>query len=118
MKYVAVEGMEIDYGENQVGSCVLGPTDSKCSIDGNGVYAGQLTISLSGVSNSTMSQGEGAGFFVPSSEHVTAGGLPVLLEGDEAIVPVVGIVTESGNPSSWVVTAKISSAGQDSVTAE
>lgn len=118
MKYVAVEGMELDYGLDEVASCTLGPAGSKSSIDGNGIYAGPLSITLSGVSNETMSQGTGTGVFVPTSQHVTAGGLPVLLEGDVAMVTVAGIITEGGAPASWVVTARVSSAGQDSVTAD
>lgn len=118
MKYVAVEGMTVTYGENAVTSKTLGPASSVAKVDGKGVYAGMLPISVFGADNGANTGGSGAGFFVPGSTYCSVDGQNVLLEGDEASILVAGTNKESGLPVSWVVTAKIQSAGQASLKAE
>lgn len=120
MKLVAVEGMTIEYTVGSVVASateVLGPASLTVSVDGKGVYAGSLSISVTNATDgSGASAGMGSGVFVPSSSYCTADGEKVLLEGDEATIQVAG--TKSGEPFSWTLTAKIKSAGQDSVSAE
>lgn len=118
MKYVAVEGMTVTYGENSVASSTLGPASSVTKVDGNGVYAGMLSISVSGADNGVNTGGSGSGFFIPGSSYCTVDHQKVLIEGDEATIVVEGTIKESGLPASWNVTAKIQSAGQTHVKAE
>ena len=114
MKYVAVEGMTLDFGTTSVppGGVVLGPASLKASVDGHGVYAGPLSIMVTGAAMGSNTAGTGAGVFVPSSVR----GQKLLLEGDSATFIVAG--TLSGVPVSWPVTATVRSAGQVSVKAE
>lgn len=120
MKPVAVEGMTIEYtvGTKIVSAtAMLGPASRTVSVDGHGVYAGSLSISVTNATDgSGASAGTGAGVFVPGSSYCTADGEKVLLEGDWATIQVAG--TKGGEPFSWTLTAKVKSAGQDSVTAE
>ena len=118
MKYVAVEGMTLDFGTTNVpaGGVVLGPASLKASVDGHGVYAGPLSITVTGATMGSNTAGTGVGVFVPSSVHCTADGLPLLLEGDSATFVVTG--TLSGVPVTWPVTATVRSAGQASVKAD
>ena len=118
MKYVAVEGMTLDFGTTSVppGGVVLGPASLKASVDGHGVYAGPLSIMVTGAAMGSNTAGTGAGVFVPSSVRCTADGQKLLLEGDSATFIVAG--TLSGVPVSWPVTATVRSAGQVSVKAE
>lgn len=120
MKYVAVEGMTLSFGDNEVGSVELGSPSEKVLVDGKGVYAGQVTISLSDVANATVHgvEGSGNGVFVPSSLKCDADGEALLLEGDKAYVSVMGKNSETGVDLPWVVMVEIVSAGQNSVSAE
>jgi hypothetical protein len=120
VKLVAVEGMTIEYTVGSVVASateVLGPASLNVSVDGNGVYAGSLSISVTKATDgSGASAGTGAGVFVPSSSYCTADGEKLLLEGDEATIEVTG--TKGSQTYAWTLTAKIKSAGQDSVSAE
>lgn len=120
MKPAAVEGVLIEYsvgGKVASATETLGPAIDTVKVDGNGLYAGNLNIS---VTNATDGQGAtagtGAGVFVPSSSYCTADGEKLLLEGDEATIQVAG--TKNGEPFTWTLTAKMKSAGQDSFFAE
>lgn len=118
MKYVAVKGMTIDFGETAVppGNVVVGPASSSISVDGRRAYAGALFISVSGATLGNNTAGTGAGFFVPSAVRCFSDGKALLLEGDSATFLVAG--TASGVPVSWTVTATVKSAGQTFVKAD
>ena len=118
MKYVAVEGMVLDFGTTSVPSSnvVLGPASLNASVDGKGVSAGPISISVTGATMGSNTGGTGRGFFAPSALHCDADGQKFLLEGDAAIIVVDGV--NSGVPVSWTVTATVRSAGQTSVKAE
>ena len=118
MKYVAVEGMTIDFGETTVppGNVVVGPAASSVSVDGHRAYAGALSISVSGATMGGNAAGVGFGFFVPSAVNCSSDGKALLLEGDSATFLVAG--TASGVPVSWTVTATVKSAGQTFVKAD
>lgn len=119
MKYVAVEGMSLDFGDTTVldESVTLGPASLNVSVDGKGVYSGQLAIAVVGAQKGDYTGGTGGGIFLPSAQNVSADGQKVLLEGDEATFNVVGVNAELV-PVTWSVTAKISSAGQTSMKAD
>lgn len=120
MKPVAVEGMTISYGTSSVEQVSLGEASEKLSVDGNGAYAGNLTISVSGASMGTYSQGEGQSTFSPSSLYSSIDGQKLLLEGDIALIQVIGIntATEPPSPIEWTITATIQDAGQSVLLAE
>ena len=112
--------MVIEYSVGETiasASEVLGPASLTVNVDENGVYAGNLAITVTGATDgSGASAGTGAGFFVPSSSYCAADGEKLLLEGDTATIQVEG--TKSGEPFSWTLTAKVKSAGQSVVMAE
>lgn len=119
MKYVAVEGMTLDFGDTTVldESVTLGPASFNTSVDGKGVYAGPLAISVVGAQKEDYMGGSGAGIFSPGAQKVSVDGLKVLLEGDEATFEVVGVNAEAV-PVAWTVTAKVTSAGQTVMKAD
>lgn len=118
MKYVAVEGMTLSFGTTTVpdDGVVLGPASVSVSVDGSGVYAGQLSITITDATMGSNTGGTGSGFFAPSSIHCDADGQKLLLEGDTAAIKVTGV--NSGSRVEWAVTATVVSAGQTYMKAE
>lgn len=128
LKLICVNSdLELDQSITTAGTAVITSSPSSYEkIDGKGIYAGDVTVSVSGFKGGNISDGggyvvttpgSGTDTLSPSSDSCKAGGEYVLREGDNVDVTVSGIITNSTNPQdtrtvTQTVNVKISDAGQ------
>lgn len=120
LKNVAVENCVLvaDTGEGNIS--IDTPASANMKIDNKGVYAGTVTISISGLSGSGFTNGSGSGTLTGSAQFNKLDNQPVILEGDQSVTIMVSATTTSTPPEEIEVptVVTIQSAGQTVVQAE
>ena len=122
LKNIVIEGCQFSIevggaviGTGNVSVTSLASINSKINIGGlsKGIYAGPMSISVSGYTDSAIAGGSGTGVINPSAQFNKIDGQPVVLEGDSGEVVLTGTNPQSGAPvSGYTVKVKIISAGQ------
>ena len=120
MKNVVVEGCSL-VADTGIGNIKI-ETDAskKVKVDQKGVYAGTLTISITGLSGTGFTNGSGTGTLTGTSVYNKVDGGAVVLEGDQSAQIPVNATTTSSPASSIVVPTIVTivSAGQTVVKAD
>lgn len=116
MKNIAVQGCVLDCVFAQIQT----PPIQSVKCEGKAVYAGSLTIQITGYSSAVITvpgSGSGSGTLQGSAANVKIEGKSAVLEGDNVTITVNGQATSGTStiPVSEPVTVSISSAGQTSV---
>ena len=116
---IIVSGVEVNSGIVTVNSL---PSANSKYVSGEikkGIYAGTMNITVSGYSDSNISQGMGPGNINPSAAHVFIDHNAVVLEGDSGTAILSGINPQTEEPiTGYSVTVKIKDAGQSVIKAE
>ena len=122
-KNVVVEGciLVADSGAGTI--TISSAASSNSKIDGKGIYAGDITISISNFSGPGFTGGSGSGTLSGSAQFVSVDGKHVVLEGDQSeSISVGATITPQPISPPYTVTiltvVTITSAGQISVQAE
>ena len=122
MKNVAVVGCTVTLNPGTGVAQITTQASLKVKADGNGVYFGNIDVSVSGYSDNTITvPGSGSGTITikPSAQKVKVEGDYVILEGDSGDAMIDGMA-QQGQTQVAVkskVTAKIQFAGQSKVKA-
>lgn len=119
-KNIAVKGCVLTFSVGTGTATITTSESTTTKINGNGVYSGPLSISVSNFADPTTQivQGMGGGVINPSATKTSVDGNNVVLEGDSCDVLVNGVHAVSGMPLSQTVNVKISNAGQTIGVAE
>lgn len=122
-KNVVVEGCVLvaDSGAGTI--TISSDASSNSKIDGKGIYAGDITISISNFSGPGFTNGSGSGTLSGSAQFVSVDGEHVVLEGDQSeSINVTATITPPPATPPYTMTVPttvtITSAGQLSVQAE
>ena len=124
LKNIVVENCQfsIEVGGVIIGSgnvSITSTASTNSKVDGNGIYAGQMAVSVSGYADASITGGSGSGMINPSAQYISVDSMPVVLEGDSGEVVLSGTNPQSGSPvSGYTVTVKVVSAGQSVVIGE
>lgn len=113
-KNIAVKGCVLTFSVGTGTATITTPESTTTKINGNGVYSGPLSTSVSNFADPSTQivQGMGVGVINPSATKTSVDGKKVVLEGDSCDVLVSGVHAVSGIPLSQTVNVKISNAGQ------
>lgn len=87
-------------------------------VDGFGVYAGTITISISNLTGAGFSGGTGSGTITGSAQYNKIDNQPVVLEGDKTAEIPVSAVDGDGDPITVPTVVTITVAGQTVVKME
>lgn len=126
MTPVAIEGMTLELSaksgvvDDGWSASIVTPANDNMKVDESSVYAGDVSVTLSGVSTNNK-----AITFVPFVITIKAGAKynkldkqALVLEGDSGTVSAPGVIVESETPTTDTFTLKVSNAGQNAVKAE
>lgn len=127
MSKPVVEGCELEIEGADTGSAQFTtPASQHEKIDGNGIYSGPQTVSVSNYRGGTIKDnpatgtvvvtpGAGIGVMNPSNQTMYVGGKFVITDDDTCQVTVSALLSVYGEETTGVetVTVKISDAGQD-----
>lgn len=124
MKPVAVEGCTFGVKEENIEfltTKILTPASRKVSVDSNGAYFGEMTVSVSGIKYMKSYAVANPVVFTisPTAENVSSHGENAVLDGDESstVSGIVGVKTPQ-DVKEFSMTIYIESAGQESFKAD
>ena len=110
---ITVEGVVMGEGNVEITSLASSNSKVIMGVQKKGIYAGPMSVAVSGYSDTKITGGSGSGAITPSAQHNTIDHLPVVLEGDSGTVILSGTNAETSVPiSAYPVTVKVISAGQ------
>lgn len=120
MMNLAVEGCILQANTGAGNIKIETPPSGKVKCDNKKAYSGTLTISISGLSGSGFTNGNGSGTLTGSAQKTKIEGKAAVLEGDQSVTIPVSATTTSVPPVQISVptTVTIISAGQTKVTGE
>lgn len=120
MKNVAVEGCQLTANTGIGNISITTPASTNTKVDSKGVYAGTLTISITGLSGSGFTNGSGVGTLTGSAQNSKIDNQAIVLEGDQSDVITVKATTTSTPPTQIEVPTIVTivSAGQTVMKAE
>lgn len=119
MKYIAVEGCQLQLQSGTGNISVTGTTSTKVKCGGKAAYK-ELKFSISGYLGGaiTNSDGQGSGSINATAQKVKIEGNSAILEGDaSATITITGTTTTQSGPVTVTAadTVKVTSAGQQKV---